>query len=371
MRTSFGSFASLPSPATIILTFSTHWKPDAFFALICAQKTPLFVGGAAASAVHTAVKLVPLYSNVHYGSDASAAAVMAKKYMQDPAGFIAEENARYARLANLSAASPENQDKPRDDARTFSPEAPQAAGFLAGRPFADLAPTALEWNDLRPCFDWRMFFGICGLKCRCEDGCAESAELEHEALSIIAGEKPEAYVQARFFDCRRIGDDIVSTDGSLALPMLRDVHSLADFFTEEGSAQLGLFSVRVDAPGEGDFVGHALRVTLAEAASEYLGRRWESLIPDGFRLIQPGIGYACCPDHSLKRDILAVLPGTGITLTDSCAMIPEASICGLVIAHRDAAYHDIRHVSPSVLASYADKRGFSEDERKLFLSHLL
>jgi 5-methyltetrahydrofolate--homocysteine methyltransferase len=89
------------------------------------------------------------------------------------------------------------------------------------------------------------------------------------------------------------------------------------------------------------------------------------------RLIRPGIGYACCPDHSLKRDVLAALPDTGIALTDSCAMIPEASVCGLVIAHRDAAYHDIRRVSPEKLADYAARRGFTDNERKLFLSHLL
>ena len=228
----------------------------------------------------------------------------------------------------------------------------------------------LGWDELRSSFDWRMFFGICGLKCRGEDGCAESSQLEHEALAIISREKPEAFVTARFIDCQRDGDDIVSVNGALRLPMLRDTHSLADFFPEEGSAQLGLFAVRVDCPADGDFVGHAVRVSLAEAASEYLGRKWESLLPDGMRLIRPGIGYACCPDHSLKRDVLAFLPETGITLTDSCAMIPEASICGLVIAHRDAAYHDIRHVSPEDLAAYAARRGFSEDERKLFLNHL-
>ncbi len=332
---------------------------------------PLFVGGAAASAVHTAVKLAPLYSNVHYGPDASASAVMAKKYMQDPAAFMAAEDAEHARLAALlPAGSPAKAAALRDNARRVSPETASPPGFLPGRPFSDLPPSFLGWKDLRTCFDWRMFFGVCGLKCRGEDGCPESAGLEHEALAILSREKPEAFVCARFLDCRREGDDIVSVDGSLRLPMLREGHSLADFFPEEGSAQLGLFAVRVDSGANGDFVGHALRVCLAEAASEYLGRKWEALIPEGYRLIRPGIGYACCPDHSLKRDILAALPETGISLTDSCAMIPEASICGLAIAHRDAAYHDIRHPEPSALAAYATRRGFTEAERKLFLSHL-
>ena len=245
------------------------------------------------------------------------------------------------------------------------------AGFLPGRPFKDIPLTRLGWKELKDSFDWRMFFGVCGLKCRGEDGCAASAELEHEALGILQAEKPEAVVTARFFDCRRTGDDIVSTDGSLTLPMLRDGASLADFFPEEGSAQLGLFAVRVDCPDDGSFVGHALRVTLAEAASEHLGRLWARALPEGFRLIRPGIGYACCPDHSLKRDVLAALPDIGITLTDSCAMIPEASICGLVIAHTDASYCNIRKVDRQTLMDYAARRGFSEEERKLFLNHLL
>ena len=336
---------------------------------ICAEmtargmRTPLFVGGAAASAIHTAVKLAPLYSNVYYCPDASASAVMAKRYMQDPEAFAEAEHAQQAHLAALRASSSPAENP--DDVKEVS------TGYLPDRPFSDIPLTAFGWKDLKASFDWRMFYGVCGLKCRGEDGCAEAAELEHEALGILSAEKPEAVVTARFFDCRRDCDDIVSVDGSLVLPMLRDGASLADFFPEEGSAQLGLFAVRVDCPDDGSFVGHALRVTFAEAASEYLGKKWEDLMPEGFKLIRPGIGYACCPDHSLKRDILAALPGTGITLTDSCAMIPEASICGLVIAHRDAAYNNIRRVDVSVLDAYASRRGFSDEEKKLFLSHLL
>ncbi|MBQ6045818.1 MAG: methionine synthase [Bacteroidales bacterium] len=327
--------------------------------------TPLFVGGAAASSIHTAVKLAPLYPNVYYGPDASASAVMAKKYMQDPSAFAAAEHARQAGLAALRAEKPAAAPEKTTDVRK------KPAGFLPGRPFKDIPLTRLGWKELKDSFDWRMFFGVCGLKCRGEDGCAASAELEHEALGILQAEKPEAVVTARFFDCRRTGDDIVSTDGSLTLPMLRDGASLADFFPEEGSAQLGLFAVRVDCPDDGSFVGHALRVTLAEAASEHLGRLWARALPEGFRLIRPGIGYACCPDHSLKRDVLAALPDIGIILTDSCAMIPEASICGLVIAHTDASYCNIRKVDTQSLADYAVRRGFSEEERKLFLNHLL
>ncbi|MBQ9819602.1 MAG: hypothetical protein IJM60_04905, partial [Bacteroidales bacterium] len=100
------------------------------------------------------------------------------------------------------------------------------------------------------------------------------------------------------------------------------------------------------------------RVTLAEAASAYLSDKFSKSLPSGMKLIMPGIGYSCCPDHSLKRDVLALLP-IDIELTDSCAMIPEASVCGFVIAGCNVAYHDIRHLSPEALEDYARRRGMS------------
>ena len=114
----------------------------------------------------------------------------------------------------------------------------------------------------------------------------------------------------------------------------------------------------------------AARVTLAETASVQFQNGVKASLEPGMKLIAPGIGYACCPDHSLKIDLLALLPDMGVSLTESCSMIPEASVCGLVIAHRDAAYHDIRTVKASELQSYIKKRGFTPDQVSLFLSHL-
>ena len=325
---------------------------------------PLFVGGAAASAVHTAVKLAPLYSNVHYGSDASATAVMAKKYIQSPADFIAAEDDAHARMVELRSKAPAS--------RPTSSTSDSNEGFLKEKVFSDIPLTDLKWSDLEDCFDWRMYLSICGLKggCDCAD-CKSAADgFVLRAKAYIANENPSATVSARFFDCTRDGDVIVSTDGSLRLPMLRNGHSLADFIPASGTVQTGIFAVKVDCPQDNDFIGHAVRVTMAEAVSEYLRRKWAALLPEGIRLINPGIGYACCPDHSLKREVLALLPGMGISLTDSCAMVPEASICGLVFAHRDAAYRDIRRVDAASLDAYAALRGFSPAERTLFLSHL-
>ena len=92
------------------------------------------------------------------------------------------------------------------------------------------------------------------------------------------------------------------------------------------------------------------------------------------KIIKPAAGYAACPDHSLKKDILALLPSSkrlGITLTDSYAMSPEASICGFIFLHQDASYPEIRSVPAAILEKYATLRGFTPDESHRLLSHLL
>ena len=318
---------------------------------------PLFVGGAAASAVHTAVRLAPLYSNVHYASDASATAVMAKKYLTDKESFIADElKNRESLLALRATAMPK-------------PAAATVEGGFTDIRFEDIPFSCLPAGELMPYFDWKMFFTACGVR-------GEDAVIKAEALDYMDREKPSAVFAASFFDCRRDGDDIVA-DG-VRLPMLRDSVSgacLADFLPADSTSRAGVFAAAVKGSG-GDLVGHAVRVTLAEAVSARLASLLRSRHPEldktGQKLILPGIGYACCPDHSLKRDVLALLPaGLGITLTESCAMVPEASVCGLVIAHRDASYRDIRTVDSAAIDAYAARRGMSQDEKNLFLGHFL
>lgn len=323
------------------------------------MNTPLFVGGAAASAIHTAVKLAPLYPHVFYGTDASATAVMAKKIVSDRAGFEADEKETQEKLRNLHK---QRKTVPARPEQASTANLAGESGFAPDGLFKDLPLQDITAEELMPYFDWRMFFAVCGVKGRNET-------LKKEAEDWIKSAKPQVRLCARFFGCHREGNVVVGN--GISLPMLRDGHSLADFFPENGSAPLGIFAASASGNDGGSLVAHAALVTLAEAASSKMNHGFSSLLPEGMKLIMPGIGYACCPDHSLKRDILALLPDSlGIKLTESCAMIPEASICGLVIAHRDAAYRDIRNVNRDTLANYAALRGFSQKDSDLFLGHL-
>ena len=122
----------------------------------------------------------------------------------------------------------------------------------------------------------------------------------------------------------------------------------------------------------------AVRVTLAEAASLWLDARLESQLHGcggrSVRIIKPAVGYASCPDHTLKKDVLALLPDSGklgIRLTESYAMIPDASICGFIFFHPEATYPEIRHISKEQYDDYSRRRGMSEQQARQFLGHLL
>lgn len=351
--------------------------------------TPLLVGGAAASALHTAVRLAPLYGHVFYGQDASASAVLANQLITDREGTEAAEHKKQEHLRELYAQSSQKKavHKPVEPFPAFS--------FIKGEPFGNISGKRLGIEEVEPFFDWNMFAAIWGIKSG--TGHDELRKLRADAHKEIDRLKNEnacrITISARFDGCHSEGDDIVSKD--FRLPMLRQEgeRSLADFVPpkEYGfESPMGMFAISVrteshpsgcDCPACGTEYGpmltRAVRLTLAEAASEWLSRHIHKELPSEFsgaKVIKPAAGYSSCLDHTLKRDILRLLPESerlGITLLDSCAMIPDASICGLIFIHPEATYPEIRRVSQKAIDEYARRRGMSDSEKARFLGHLL
>lgn len=351
--------------------------------------TPLLVGGAAASALHTAVRLAPLYGHVFYGQDASASAVLANQLITNKEGTEAAEHKKQEHLRELYAQSSQKKagHKPVEPFQAFS--------FIKGEPFGNISGKRLGIEEVEPFFDWNMFAAIWGIKSG--TGHDELRKLRADAHKEIDrlkdGNACRITISARFDGCHSEGDDIVSKD--FRLPMLRQEgeRSLADFVPpkEYGfESPMGMFAISVrteshpsgcDCPACGTEYGpmltRAVRLTLAEAASEWLSRHIHKELPSEFsgaKVIKPAAGYSSCPDHTLKRDILRLLPESerlGITLLDSCAMIPDASICGLIFIHPEATYPEIRRVSQKAIDEYARRRGMSDSEKARFLGHLL
>ncbi len=394
---------------------------------------PLFIGGATTSAVHTAVKLAPLYDHVYYGPDASAAAVMAKKYIMDPSGFEAEEHKKQEELRKLyhrKEATSQDENMKENSPKGFAYET-----YLDACP-SDIPAQQIASEEILPYFDWKMFYAIWGVKYGSSSMEAmELMQLRRDAEEEIGLGNFRVMLSARFFQAYTEDDDIVLVEGAGVsgegvqatgtegkselhrIPMMRqetgERRSLSDFVISKESGRtspFGCFAISVhaaDSHEEGcccpacsskyeDLIAKTVRMTLAEAASTWLDRQILHQMEStgtAVKMIKPAAGYSSCPDHTLKRDILKLLgehctcgqhghcshghnhndtkEGLNIKLTETCAMTPEASICGTIFIHPEARYPEIRTISQEQHDSYVSRRGMSEDAARRFLGHLL
>jgi len=129
----------------------------------------------------------------------------------------------------------------------------------------------------------------------------------------------------------------------------------------------------------------ALADRLAEAFAEMLHRQaridWsygrneqlssDELIEEKYRGIRPAYGYPACPDHTEKRklfDLLDAERAVGITLTDSYAMHPAASVSGLYFAHPQARYFAVDKLTRDQVEDYAGRKELPVSEVERWLS---
>jgi 5-methyltetrahydrofolate--homocysteine methyltransferase len=128
----------------------------------------------------------------------------------------------------------------------------------------------------------------------------------------------------------------------------------------------------------------ALADRLAEAFAESLHaqarRDWgyepgpavstEDLIAERYRGIRPAFGYPACPDHTEKRTLFELLdaPAIGMTLSESCAMLPPASVSGLYFGHPEAKYFNVGRIGQDQLEDYARRKGMSVEEARKWLA---
>jgi 5-methyltetrahydrofolate--homocysteine methyltransferase len=389
---------------------------------------PLLIGGATTSRQHTAVKIAPAYSHpvVHVHDASRAVGVVAS--LLDPArraeldlanredqARLREQHAGRARRALLDwNAARANRARPE-----FAAAAPRPA-FLGRRVVDDV-----RICDLVPFIDWTFFFSAWELRGRFpgilehpQQGPA-ARELFDNARAMLERIEREGLLGLRgvygFWPAASDGEDIVVwADAARSkelerFPMLRQQaqpsdgrpnYSLADFLAPIGSAHadhLGAFAVtagigadelakrfEVELDDYNSILVKALADRLAEAFAEYLHRRaraeWghpdeaaltnEDLIEERFRGIRPAFGYPACPDHTPKRRLFRLLDAQaiGITLTESLAMWPAASVSGLYIAHPEARYFGLGPIARDQVEDYARRSGMTLAEAERWLS---
>ena len=96
----------------------------------------------------------------------------------------------------------------------------------------------------------------------------------------------------------------------------------------------------------------------------------EELIAEKYRGIRPAFGYPACPDHTEKRKLFELLdaPALGIELTESCAMLPAASVSGLYFAHPLTRYFTVGRVDRDQVEDYAARKGLPVEEVERWLA---
>jgi 5-methyltetrahydrofolate--homocysteine methyltransferase len=133
----------------------------------------------------------------------------------------------------------------------------------------------------------------------------------------------------------------------------------------------------------------ALADRLAEALAERLHQRlrrefWAyapeetlagpELIAEKYRGIRPAPGYPAQPDHSEKATLFALLDGErqiGVRLTESFAMWPSASVCGLYFSHPESYYFGVGKIERDQVDDYAQRKGWTLAEAEKWLAPIL
>jgi len=396
---------------------------------------PLLIGGATTSRAHTAVKIAPNYPGpVVYVPDASRSVGVMQNLLsrEQQAAYVAEVRADYEKIRAqhrnkkgpgplLALADARRLGHPIDWAG-YQPPAPARTGITALRDY--------PLEKLVPYIDWTPFFQAWELsgpypKILQDPVVGEAARKLHaEALATLDRIVKEKWIRANgvfgLFPAARVnGDDIeiYADEARRAAAMIwhnlrqqnkkptgRANLCLADFVAPKDSGVrdwIGAFAVCADGfedhvrqleAQHDDYNAIMLKVLadrLAEAFAEHLHERvrkefWgyakderlgsEQLIAEAYRGIRPAPGYPACPDHTEKRALFALLDAgrnAGMTLTESCAMLPASSVSGFYLSHPDAAYFAVGKVGRDQVEDYARRKAMPVKEIELWLAPYL
>jgi len=394
------------------------------------MKQPLLIGGATTSRTHTAVKIAPEYDNgVVHVLDASRSVSVVSNLLnkEQKEQFVQQTQKEYLGLRNQFLNKQKNKIlipyeealviKERFDWKNYKPTKPNIDGVKVLNNF-DLA-TVSGYIDWGPFFiGWEMpgrfpevlsdkIFGV------------EATRLYNDAKKLVDKIVAEKWFTANgvigFWPANSNDKDTVTLQtqkGGVAIESLRQQmkkalgqpsYSLADFIAPENTIQdyMGAFAVTIQGAqpwikkfaSEHDEYNKIMVQILAdrfvEAFAECLHEQvrkqyWgyekeerltnEELIKEQYHGIRPAPGYPACPDHTEKWklfDLLNATENVGITLTESLAMDPPASVCGWYIGHPQSHYFGVGKIGRDQLEDFAQRKAMSIEEAEKWLRPVL
>ena len=386
---------------------------------------PLLIGGATTSRVHTAVKIAPHYGYpTIYVPDASRAVGVASSLMSDTLreGYVAELAAEYDRVRaqhaskkgpDLITLAQARANKSHVDWSVYSPPRPKFIGRKVLKNF-DLA-------ELASYIDWGPFFQVWDLagsfpqllQDEVVGEAARHVQSDGQALlkKLIDGRWLTAHGVFCLLPANAVGDDDIEiySDESrekVALtwhglrqqtrkPSNTPNRSLADFIAPKSSGvadYIGMFAVTAGLNIENrlkqfeaahddyhSIMLKALADRLAEAFAECLHAKvrrelWgyaaaetlenHDLIAEKYKGIRPAPGYPACPDHTVKGAMFEVLDCGEIemSLTESLAMMPAASVSGFYFSHPDSTYFNVGKIGADQVEDMVRRRGVAKED---------
>ena len=123
------------------------------------------------------------------------------------------------------------------------------------------------------------------------------------------------------------------------------------------------------AEGYAEYLHREVRIKYwGYAAGEYLDN--QGLIQEAYRGIRPAPGYPACPDHLEKEtlwSLLKVEENIGVSLTESLAMWPAASVSGYYFAHPESKYFGLGKITEDQLINYAQRKGITLEKAEKWL----
>jgi len=389
---------------------------------------PLLIGGATTSKAHTAVKIDTQYKHaVVHVNDASRAVTIVgdllnpktnqlytAKLKQDYNAFRTKFLKRGKEKSFVSIEEARKQ-KFKIDWDTCQIVKPKELGVQILK--------MLSLKELEPFIDWSPFFRSWDLHGKFPDiltdeVVGEQASIMYKEAQIMIGEiiakqllKPKAVFG--LFEANTINDDDISIQkNGKEIAVFRTLrqqlkkregianHALSDFIAPKATGKtdyMGAFCVGIFGAQEladsyrakGDdyngIMAQAIADRFAEAFAEYLHKQirtkhWgysvnesltnEDLIKENYKGIRPAPGYPACPDHLEKEtiwELLQVEKLIGVTLTESLAMWPAATVSGYYFANEKAKYFGLGKITDDQVTDYAKRKGITKEKAEKWL----
>lgn len=391
---------------------------------------PIMIGGATTSRAHTAVKIAPEYrETVVHVNDASRAVTVAgnllntntkkeySKSLREEYDKLREGYLNRSRDKDFLSIEDARRNKLQLDWENFTPVVPKFIGA------ATIEPHPSELVDF---IDWTPFFQTWDLHGKYpailnDEVVGEQAKvLFADAQEMLKQIIDENWFTAKgiygVYPAQQVNDDDIQLYDAEGKPNVKFLTlrqqsqktkgapniALSDFIAPKDTGKtdyMGAFCVTtgfgVDEKAAefekqhddyNSIMVKALADRLAEAFAEYLHLKvrkdiWgyasdevlsnDELIKEQYEGIRPAPGYPACPDHLEKKTIWQLLDvdnKIGVSLTESLAMWPAASVSGYYFANPKSKYFGLGKIKEDQVVDYAKRRSISTDEATKWLN---